>query len=139
MVSKNGNLLLNVGPRGVDAKIPEEQRARLAWLGEWMGPNDDAVRATRPWVRPGDTTLEGVGVRYTARDSDVFAIVERAAPVVTLPDLRPTPTTDVSAVTGDAVRWRADPAGLRIEAGDLAFGDDAPLAFRCRSVDATPG
>ncbi len=34
IVAKGGNLLLNVGPRGVDAQIPEIQRERLAWLGE---------------------------------------------------------------------------------------------------------
>ena len=40
MVSKNGNLLLNVGPRGIDAQIPDEQRLRLQWLGEWMAANE---------------------------------------------------------------------------------------------------
>ena len=67
MVSKNGNLLLNVGPRGVDAQIPDEQRQRLEWLGEWTGTNGDAVRATWPWVRPDGATAEGAAVRFTAR------------------------------------------------------------------------
>jgi alpha-L-fucosidase len=139
MVSKNGNLLLNVGPRGADARIPDEQRTRLDWLGEWMGSTGDAVRATRPWVRAGDTTVEGVGVRYTARDQDVFAIVERAAPVVTLPDIEATPRTEVSAVTGGELRWRADATGLRIEIeSDAGASEETPVAFRCRSVAATP-
>ena len=37
IVAKGGNLLLNVGPRGVDAQIPDEQRTRLDWLGR-LGP-----------------------------------------------------------------------------------------------------
>jgi alpha-L-fucosidase len=138
MVSKNGNLLLNVGPRGVDAQIPDEQRTRLAWLGAWIGPNRDAIRATRPWVRAGDTTTEGVGVRYTARDEDVFAIVERPAPVLTFPDLVATPTTGVADVTGAEVPWSATPDGLRVDVGSApAMGDD-PAAFRFRDVTAGP-
>ena len=79
IVAKGGNLLLNVGPRGVDAQISDEQLARLDWLAEWIGPRADAVHATRPWVTSGTTTLEGEEVRYTARDDTVFAFV-RAAP-----------------------------------------------------------
>ena len=52
IVAKGGNLLLNVGPRGIDAQIPDEQLTRLDWLGRWVGPNVDAIVATRPWVRP---------------------------------------------------------------------------------------
>ena len=50
IVAKGGNLLLNVGPRGVDAQIPDEQLARLDWLAEWIGPRPAALHATRPWV-----------------------------------------------------------------------------------------
>jgi alpha-L-fucosidase len=134
MVSKNGNLLLNVGPRGTDAQIPDEQRLRLRWLGEWLGECDGAVRATRPWVRAGDTTVEGLGVRYTARDEDVFAILERSAPVVTLPDVAATATAEVATLTGEPQPWTADSSGLRVEP---AFGPDAsPVVLRCRRVVA---
>jgi len=34
---RGGNLLLNVGPRGRDAQIPEEQLARLDWLAQQAG------------------------------------------------------------------------------------------------------
>jgi alpha-L-fucosidase len=36
IVSKNGNLLLNVGPKA-DGTIPEEAENRLLGLGEWLG------------------------------------------------------------------------------------------------------
>ena len=52
IVAKGGNLLLNVGPRGVDAQIPDEQTALLGALGGWMDVNADALRTTRPWVEP---------------------------------------------------------------------------------------
>ncbi len=50
-VSKNGNLLLNVGPRGADAAIPEPQVARLEALGEWLAANGQSIYGTRPWER----------------------------------------------------------------------------------------
>jgi len=79
-------------------------------------------------------------VRYTARDEDVFAIVERPAPVVTLPDVVATPTTDVTTVTGDVLRWASTTGGLRVElaAAATVTDDDAPVAVRCRDVAATP-
>jgi alpha-L-fucosidase len=40
VVTKGGNLLLNVGPRGEDAQIPEIQLERLRWLGEHTGQPD---------------------------------------------------------------------------------------------------
>ena len=87
IVAKGGNLLLNVGPRGIDAQIPDEQLTRLDWLGDWMGRCRDAVAATRPWVTPG-TTSGGSAVRYTTRDGTVFAFIQDAAGTVTLPGLR---------------------------------------------------
>jgi alpha-L-fucosidase len=138
MVSKNGNLLLNVGPRGVDAQIPDEQRVRLQWLGEWLDEHEGAVRATRPWVRPGDTTAEGTAVRYTARDEDVFAIVERRDPVVTLPDLLATPTTTVTTGNGAPLTWSGTAAGLRVVLGAPVGADTSPTVVRCRDVVASP-
>ena len=41
VVAKNGNLLINVGPRGEDGVIPAPQMARLRWLGEHMRARAD--------------------------------------------------------------------------------------------------
>lgn len=138
MVSKNGNLLLNVGPRGVDAQIPDEQRERLGWLGAWFGANEGALRSTRSWVRPGSETPEGIGVRYTTRDETVYAIVERSEPVVTLPDLDATRTTEITTLDGGALVWSASGHGLRIElGGDVgAEAVTEPVVISCRNVVA---
>ena len=74
IAAKGGNLLLNVGPRGEDAQIPEAQLTRLDWLAEWMDESGEAVQDTRPWVRAADRTPEGVEVRYTARGDVVWAL-----------------------------------------------------------------
>jgi len=64
IVSKNGNLLLNVGPRA-DGSIHELQRACLEGLGAWLAVNGEAIRGTRPWSRAESTTTCGVPVRFT--------------------------------------------------------------------------
>lgn len=50
VVSKNGNLLINVGPRA-DGSIPELQLDAMRELGAWLRVNGEAVYGTRPWLR----------------------------------------------------------------------------------------
>ncbi|MDH4273293.1 MAG: alpha-L-fucosidase, partial [Candidatus Aminicenantes bacterium] len=48
IVSKNGCLLLNIGPRP-DGTIPEEEEKILLEVGRWLELNGDAIYGTRPW------------------------------------------------------------------------------------------
>jgi alpha-L-fucosidase len=48
IVSKNGNLLLNIGPRS-DGTIPEEVQQVLSDVGAWLAVNGEAIYGTRPW------------------------------------------------------------------------------------------
>jgi alpha-L-fucosidase len=45
-VSRGGNLLLNVGPTA-DGRIPVEMQDRLAYLGQWLAHNGEAIHGTR--------------------------------------------------------------------------------------------
>lgn len=74
IVSKNGNLLLNVGPRA-DGSLPEIQLDRLRALGAWLRQNGEAIYATKPWIRPSAKTTDGIGVRFTQKGGSVFAIL----------------------------------------------------------------
>ena len=69
IVSKNGNLLLNVGPMA-DGTIPPESRKILETIGDWLALYGDAVYATRPWTvyGEGDAGNTGDSYVYTGRD-----------------------------------------------------------------------
>src|SRR5260221_8327296 len=85
IVSKNGNLLMNIGPRP-DGTIPEEVQKVLLEVGAWLRVNGDALYGTRAWrvygegptkVAPGsfhetDTTKHTPeDFRFTANGNDV--------------------------------------------------------------------
>lgn len=53
VVSKNGNLLLNIGPRP-DGTIPEPVQQTLLTVGRWLDRNGEAVYGSRPWARFGE-------------------------------------------------------------------------------------
>lgn len=74
IVSKNGNLLLNVGPMA-DGTISEIQAQRLLGLGKWLDVNEEAIFGTHPWIRPESTTVDGLQVRFTKKPDFLFAIV----------------------------------------------------------------
>ena len=66
VVSKNGNLLLNVGPEA-DGTIPAEVRSTLLEMGAWLRVNGDAIYGSRPWLVYGEGPTK---VTSSARHSD---------------------------------------------------------------------
>src|SRR5438477_7561448 len=68
IVSKNGNLLLDVGPEA-DGTIPAVQMERLQALGNWMRVNGQAIYETHPWKRAEGASVQGIPVRFTQKGS----------------------------------------------------------------------
>ncbi len=57
IVSKNGALLLNIGPRA-DGSIPDEDQEILKEIGRWLYVFGEAVYGTRPWRIYGEGPTE---------------------------------------------------------------------------------
>jgi alpha-L-fucosidase len=76
IVSKGGNLLLNVGPKGT-GEFPQEAVERLAKIGDWMKINKEAIYGTSPWTvfaeQVSEKTLSGAATHDA--DADVTAKV----------------------------------------------------------------
>jgi alpha-L-fucosidase len=68
IVSKNGNLLLNLGPRS-DGTIPEQVRQVLLNVGAWLNVNGEAIYGTRPWRVYGEGPTKAAAGSF--HDTDV--------------------------------------------------------------------
>lgn len=71
IVSKNGVLLLNVGPKA-DGTIPEQAQSILLEIGKWLKVNGDAIYGTRPWKVFGEGPTEVAEGAFSERDNKVF-------------------------------------------------------------------
>ena len=88
IVSKNGALLLNIGPKP-DGSIPDEEQSILREIGAWLRINGEAIYGTRPWHTFGEgptviaegaftdtrrAEFTGQDIRFTVKDETLYAL-----------------------------------------------------------------
>ena len=154
IVSKNGALLLNIGPRP-DGTIPEHEQGMLRDIGAWLKVNGEAIYDTRPWKIAGEGPTEVVGgsfndtkrdgftaqdVRFTRNEETLYAIAmgtpeDGALTVKALAEKSVNSLHVIQSVellgSADALRWTRDADGLHIQLNGAPPTPTA-LAFRIR-------
>ncbi len=94
-VSKNGNLLLNVGPKS-DGTIPEEARSVLLQMGSWLRLNGESIYGTRPFTVFGEGPTKAPK-NSTEKNSDIQTY--------TAQDIRFTTSQDDRILYATALGW----------------------------------
>ena len=100
IVSKNGNLMLNIPVRG-DGTIDEKERKIVAGISEWMKANSESIYETRPWKIFGEGPAQQAGAKLSAQGFN-----EGKGKPFTYEDIRFAAKTDLLYAT--AMGWPAD-------------------------------
>jgi alpha-L-fucosidase len=127
IVSKNGNLLLDVGPEA-DGTIPPVQMDRLQALGAWLQINGEAIYGTHPWIRAEGETTDGLRVRFTRKGGALYAVIlgEPKGRELTLRNVSPEPGIKLTILGAErALSWKQEGPDVTISLPETLPGNYA--------------
>jgi alpha-L-fucosidase len=150
LVSKGGNLLLDIGPTA-DGCIPVIMQQRLVEMGNWLKVNGEAIYGTHPWKVHGEGPTQPAkgpeaerkqifqpsDIRFTSKDGAVYAIC-LALPMAevqikslgTSADQGDQPVRSVRLLgSSEKLAWKQDPDRLVIQCPPQMPGSHA-VAFK---------
>lgn len=147
IVSKNGNVMLNVG-LGADGSLPEAFNEELCVIGKWLKINGDAIYNTRPWETFGEGIFfvknEGLcsdtnfvftknDIRFTtSKDgATLYAIVmDIPTKAVEIKSLAGTDVKSISLLGNDEdIKWQNNGEKVVIQPSDK-WPSDIAVAYR---------
>jgi alpha-L-fucosidase len=144
IVSKNGNLLLNIGPRA-DGTITDEQKNVLLAIGDWLNVNGESIYGTRCWKKSGEGVTESTrgsfsdnravaytvqDMRFTVKENDFYVITLNWSDKVLVKSLSKEVVGDAEILnikllgSDEAIDWKLTEEGLA-----LRFPSEKPCEF----------